>query len=258
MNKVGLQVYTIRDVFANEGYEVAFKKIAEAGYTQAQTAGAYEDIDDAKAYAAAAKAAGVEIVGTHYNWEKIRDNVEETVEIHKILGTTNVGIGGMPAEARKDYNELVKFIADFNAAAEKYKAYGMKLTYHNHSFEFVKIKDGKTLMDYLIEGFSDNISFVLDTYWVQHGGADIRRMLERLAGRVDILHLKDMAAWNPETKAPYYTQIGDGNIDMKDIVAVAEATGVKSFVVEQDGNFEVDSVTSIKKSFDYLKANVMK
>ena len=254
MNKVGLQVYTIRDVFEKEGYEVAFKKIAEAGYTQAQTASTYTDIDDAKAYAKAAADAGVEIVGTHYSWEKIRDNVEETVEIHKILGTTNVG---MPAEARKDYDELVKFIADFNEAAEKYKAYGMKLTYHNHSFEFVKIKDGKTLMDYLIEGFSDNISFVLDTYWVQHGGADVRRMLERLSGRVDILHLKDMAAWNPETKAPYITQIGDGNIDMKDIVATAKTSGVKYYVVEQDANFEVDSVTSIKKSFDYLKANVM-
>ena len=258
MNKVGLQVYTIRDVFEKEGYEAAFKKIAEAGYTQAQTASTYTDLDDAKAYAKAAQDAGVEIVGTHYSWEKIRDNVEETVEIHKILGTTNVGIGGMPKEPRNDYDELVKFIADFNEAAEKYKAYGMKLTYHNHSFEFVKIKDGKTLMDYLIEGFSDNISFVLDTYWVQHGGADIRRMLERLSGRVDILHLKDMGAWHPETKAPYYTQVGDGNIDMKDIVATAEATGVQTFVVEQDGNFEVDSLTSIKKSFDYLKANVMK
>ena len=83
MKKLGLQVYTIRDVFANEGNEVAFKKIAEAGYTQAQTAGAYDSIDGARAYAAAAKAAGVEIVGTHYDWDKIRNNVEETVEIHR-------------------------------------------------------------------------------------------------------------------------------------------------------------------------------
>lgn len=257
MKELGLQVYTIRDVFADEGYGVAFKKIAAAGYTQAQTAGAYKDMDDARAYADAAKAAGVEIVGTHYSWDKIRDDVEGTVEVHRLLGTTNVGIGGMPKEARDNYDELMKFIADFNAAADKYREYGMKLTYHNHSFEFVKIKDNKTLMDCLIEGFNDNVSFVLDTYWVQHGGADIRRMIERLSGRVDILHLKDMAAWNPETKAPYYTQIGDGNIDMKDIVALAEAHGVKYFVVEQDGNFEVDSLSSIKKSFDYIKANVM-
>lgn len=257
MKELGLQVYTIRDVFANEGYDVAFKKMAEAGYTQAQTAGAYEDMDDARAYADAAKAAGVTIVGTHYSWDKIKNDVEGTVEVHKLLGTTNVGVGSMPTEARKDFSELVKFIAEFNEAAEKYKKYGMKLTYHNHSFEFVKIKDNKTLMDYLIDGFGDNVSFVLDTYWVQHGGADIRRMIERLSGRIDILHLKDMAAWNPETKAPYYTQIGDGNIDMKDIVAHAEAHGVKYFVVEQDGNFEIDSLASIKKSFDFVKANIM-
>lgn len=255
MKKAGLQIYTVRDhMTAPSDYADTFKRLADIGYTQVQTAGDFDDID---AYVAAANAAGIEIVGTHYVWEKIRDDVEGTVALHKKLGTTNVGIGGMPKEARDDFDGLMSFIDEFNATAQKYKAYGMKLTYHNHSFEFKKIKDGKTLMDYLIDGFGDNISFVLDTYWVQHGGADIRRMIERLSGRIDILHLKDMAAWDAEKRAPYITEIGNGNIDMKDIVATAEANGVGCFVVEQDNGYAVDSMTSVKTSFEYLRDNVM-
>lgn len=50
------------------------------------------------------------------------------------------------------------------AAATLYAKEGYKLTYHNHSFEFVKIRDNKTIMDYLYEQLDpQNVSFVFDT-----------------------------------------------------------------------------------------------
>lgn len=254
MKQVGLQLYTVRDQMSDpKNIPDVFQKIAAMGYTQAQTAGDFHDVE---AFAKAAKDAGVKIVGTHYSWDKIRNDIEGTVRVHEILGTKNVGIGGMPLEPRTDFDALMAFIDECNRVAAALKPYGCTFTYHNHSFEFVKIKDNKTVMDYLIEGFGDNITFVLDTYWVQHGGADIRRMIERLSGRIEIMHLKDMAAVDPNTKAPYITDVGSGNIDMKDIVATAEQHGVKYFVVEQDGNYEVDSMTSAEKSCRYLLDNV--
>ncbi len=260
MNKVGIQLYTIRDWFDTEEKTAeAFKRLGEMGYTQAQTAGTYSYITPEK-FADLAKQNGIEIVGTHYDWDLIRNDVEGTMKYHDILGTKNVGIGGMPKEARKSKEALLQFIDEVNEVAAKYAAKGYKFTYHNHSFEFKKF-DGKTLMDYLIEGFDkDNISFVLDTYWLQHGGVDIRRMLERLEGRVDILHLKDMGACagGDLGNVPYITDVGNGNIDFKDIIPLAESLGVKYFVVEQDGNYEIDSITSAKACIDYLKSNIMK
>jgi sugar phosphate isomerase/epimerase len=98
---------------------------------------------------------------------------------------------------------------------------------------------------------------VLDTYWVQHGGYDVRKMLERLRGRVDILHLKDMGAFG-ENNAPYITEIGNGNINFEDIIPLAEEIGVKDFVVEQDCNFTTgNAFDSIVTSFNYLKENFM-
>ena len=257
MNKLGIQLYSVRDRMTTETDIIkTFNELAQIGYTQAQTAGDFVILPDR--FAKYAHDAGIEIIGTHYDWKAIKNDTENTVRLHEMLGTTTVGIGGMPKEARESLDTLKAFIEDMNRTAAKLKKYGCKLTYHNHSFEFKKF-DGKTMMDYMIEGFTeDNISFVLDTYWVQHGGADIRRMIERLSGRIDILHLKDMAACGGEKgNAPYITDIGYGNIDFSDIVPLAEKTGVKYFCVEQDGNYEIDSMTSAKTCFNFLKKNVM-
>ena len=262
MKSVGLQIYTVRDFTGTpEGLKDAFLKIKAAGYDSVQTAGLISDIESAKYFKECADNAGVAICGTHYNWKLIQENLEETIEVHKILGTTNVGIGSMPGEARTSKEALLAFIDQANDIAAKLAKVGMKFTYHNHSFEFKRL-EGKTLMDYLIEGFDkDNVSFVLDTYWVQHGGYDIRKMMERLAGRVDILHLKDMGACQGGEKGnvPYITEIGNGNINFEDIIPLGEKIGVKDFVVEQDGNFATgNAMDSIKTSCDYIKANLMK
>lgn len=257
MKQFGIQLYTIRDWFTDaEKTEEAFRRLSEMGYTQAQTAGTYSYMEPEE-FARMARENNIEIVGTHYDWGRIVNDPEGTMAYHDILGTKNVGIGGMPGDARKSKEGLLEFIRQANEVAAKLAAKGYKFTYHNHSFEFRKI-DGKTLFDYLIEGFDkENVTFVLDTYWLQHGGVDIRRMIERLSGRVEILHLKDMGACG-EGNQPYITDIGNGNIDFTDIVPFAEAHGVKYFVVEQDGNYEVDSITSAKSCADYIKAHVVK
>ena len=255
IKKLGLQLYTIRSTMDTaENIRASFKKLRELGYEVGQTAGCAIDYVE---YGKIAKEEGIEICGTHDNYDIMVNDIDRAIANHKALGTTNMGIGG--CNAQKDgVAGVEKFIEQANKIADRAYEEGMKFTYHNHSHEFMRLPNGKTMMEMLVEGLDPKkTSFVLDTYWVQHGGADIRRLIERLSGRIDILHLKDMAAYHPETKAPYYTQVGDGNIDMKDIVAHAENHGVKYFVVEQDGNFEIDSVSSIKKSFDFLKANVM-
>lgn len=255
MKKIGLQLYNIRDYlkFRDMGW-ASIKRIAEIGYTQVQISGMRGL--SAEEYASILKEFDLELLGTHYPWDDIKDKTDETMKIHETLGTTNIGIGAMPSEPRSSKEELLKFIDHFNEVAEKVNKHGFKLTYHNHSFEFRKL-DGKTIFDYLIEGLNPKTtSFVFDTYWVQHGGADVRAMLERLSGRIDYMHLKDMGAFDPETKAPFITTLGNGNINFKDIIPLAEKTGVKAFAIEQDsGWIDNDPFISAKASYDYLKTN---
>lgn len=264
MKQFGLQLYSVRDHMADEaGVKETFLKLAEMGYTSGQTAGTYDFIAPEK-FAEYAREAGIELCGTHYSWNRIAEDIEGTVAYHKALGTNNIGIGSMPGYAIVSVEALDAFINQFNSLATEYAKYGMKLTYHNHSFEFKRLEDGRTIFDHLVEKFDkQNISFVLDTYWLQHGGKDIRETIESLAGRVDILHLKDMEACrnirvgDSNINVPYITEIGSGNLNFKSIIATAEACGVKHFVVEDDRAVEVGSFDAVKKSADYIKANLL-
>ena len=191
MKKFGLQLFSVRDhMTTEEDVKEAFIELGKMGYTNAQTAGTYDFIAPEK-FAEYACDAGIEICGTHYDWGRIKNDIEGTVAYHKALGTTNVGIGGLPSVARMN-----EFIDEFNACAVEYAKYGMKLTYHHHSFEFRRLPDGKTVFDHLVERLDKkNISFVLDTYWLQHGGKDIREMIE-LQNAIEIDNVKNVLILN--------------------------------------------------------------
>jgi len=252
--KLGLQLYTVRDYLQDEAsMDATFARLAEMGYTEGQSAGMNVELP---CYAELAKKHGVAIVGTHYDYGKIINSPAETMALHERLGTKNVGIGGMPGDARKDYDALMRFIESYNTAAALYAKEGYKLTYHNHSFEFVKINGDKTIMDYLYEELDPkNVSFVLDTCWVAHGGADIRVWMEKLAGRIDILHLKDIEPFYDANGnlTQSYTHIGNGNIAWDEVLATAEKIGVKHYVVEQDNRWiDGDPFKSIAASRAFL------
>lgn len=252
--KLGVQLYTVRDYLKDPQFaDLTFRRLAEIGYTEAQTAG--NDFD-AKTFGELAAKNGIKIVGTHYSYDKILHNPQETMEIHNMWGTTNVGIGGMPSEPRTSLDALKRFIEDFNKAAEIYAKNGFKMTYHNHNFEFYRIDGYKTIMDLLYEGLDPaTTSFVLDTCWVAAGGGDVTGWMEKLAGRIDILHLKDL--WFKKDSAsgkflPSMTEIGHGNLDWNKIMDTAEKIGVKHYVVEQDTNFMSTPFESLQFSADFL------
>lgn len=253
INKLGVQLYTLRDFLTDEEIaDVAFKKIAALGYTEAQV-NSYL-FDDETLHKLTSKH-GISIIGSHYDYKKIVAEPEKVMEIHEMWGTKNVGIGGMPKAARENVDELKAFIKQFNETAEIYAKKGFKLTYHNHHFEFERIDGYKTLMDFLYEGFDPaTTSFVFDTCWASAGGADVVSWMEKLAGRLDILHLKDLKLKRIERK--FYgdaTEVGYGNLSWDPIIKTAEKIGVKHYIVEQDNDFTPNPFGSLKMSADFLK-----
>ena len=88
--------------------------------------------------------------------------------------------------------------------------------------------------------------------WIQHGGGNILEWMQKLDGRIDILHLKDMGM----AQSQFITEIGQGNINFDGIIETAEKIGVKHYVVEQD-TCPGDPFDSLKISRDYIKARYM-
>lgn len=248
--KLGFQLYSARDLFTDVDFaDLSLKKLASYGYSEIHGAGQYLPPE---VLAELAKKHGFTFVGNHYNAQKILDDPKGTMDYHRLLGTTNVGFGGMPKGVRNDLEALKKFVKDTNEAAKIYASEGFKVTYHNHRFEFCRIDGYKTLMDILVEGLDpENVSFVLDTCWVSAAGGDPVDWIKKLAGRIDILHLKDMTL-NPADQCYLLTEVGYGNLSWAPIIAAAEETGVQSYVVEQDGNWTGGPINALRLSAEYL------
>lgn len=253
--QLGVQLYTVRDFMQDaELIDLTFSKLARLGYTEVHTAGWKVHCDE---FAELLAKHGLKAIGTHYDFAAIKNNREKTIHDHELLGTTNIGIGMMPQPARGNLDELRTFIKEFNAVAEEYGKLGYKLTYHNHDFEFRRIDGYKTTMDILYEELDPwNTTFVLDTCWVAAAGADVTDWMEKLEGRIDILHLKDFCLiYDPvrEKDNRTVTEVGHGNLCWDKIMTTAEKIGVKHYIVEQDFNFAGDAFKSLAMSAEFLK-----
>ena len=259
MKEFGLQIFSVRDHFTNiEDTRAALIALGEMGYSSIHTAGAY-DYMAPELFAEYVREAGLTVCGTHYDYYKIVGDIEGTIRYHETLGTRVIGIGGLPRENRVSEEKVLEFIEEFNKAARIYAKRGFKLTYHNHDFEFVKFDNGKTIFDLLEAGLDTNISFVLDAFWCQYAGIDVRDIIERLGERIEVLHLKDMTAdkeHNGDYKYPM-VEIGKGVMNYKGIIKTAERVGVKHFIVEDDRCFPGKSLLFAKNSADYIKENLI-
>lgn len=254
IKKLGVQLYTIRD-FMNtpEDIRASFKRLKNIGYDEAQTAGCKIGYEE---FAQIAKEEGIDIIGTHENYDRMVNDFEEAVKIQQILGAPFMGIGGTGMLTEE---QTVNFIKQANELGEKLRPYNMKFTFHNHSHEFLKYENGNSMIQLLYEGLNkETTSFCLDTYWVQNGGGDVRHWIDILSGRIDILHLKDMKKSIHENDwfKTYYCEIGYGNLWWEGIFDAAEKTGVKHYVVEQD--FSEAPFKSLEMSSNYIHKNFMK
>ena len=265
MKEFGLQLWSIREHFKTvEDTKDAFSRIAAMGYTKIQTAGTYDYISPAE-FRSLADAYGLTVVGTHYSFDRIRDHFAETVAYHRALGTNEIGIGGY---ATPTFASLQEFIKEFNRLGKAYAKEGFVLSYHNHSGEFsrqFREIEGKCKFDYLVDGLDpETTCFNLDSAWVHLAGVDVRATIERLRGRINILHLKDVEADVPYMhgdalvmRGPRRIEIGRGNMNFRDIIQTGEACGIKYFVVEDEVYSTGVPMESVAMSAAYIRENLL-
>ena len=245
--QLGAQFYTIRDFCKDtDSLAESLKKVADIGYKTVQLSGicAY----DAEWMKEELRKNGLTCVLTHTPLDKIKGETEQVIKDNKTLGLDLVGIGGYYGYK----NGVTTIIDEFKDAVQKIKANGMRLTYHNHDHEFVKV-DGKVILEHVSEFFGpDEMAFTLDTYWVQSGGADPVMWLNKLKGRTPCIHLKDMIF--TDEKKRLMAPVGSGNMNFEAILKAAVDNGVKFALVEQDECYGEDPFECLKKSYEYLKA----
>jgi sugar phosphate isomerase/epimerase len=203
--------------------------------------------------------------------ESLADNFDKIVDDAKRLDTSLLRIGMIPFGALKSLDSVVEFAKQANGYAERLQEQGISLYYHNHHIEFAKF-DGKYMLDIIAEN-SPAMGMEIDVHWVQRGGLDPVRTLEKYAGRTAMVHLKDYRIGQmPESSfgllekgdfrgfmadfrnAVQFAEVGEGNLDFPSIVPAAVAAGARYLLVEQDDLYGRTVWDALQTSYDNLVA----
>lgn len=251
----GAQMYSVRTLTqTQEGLDATLKALKEMGYTSVQLSGQNPALDPSAVRDALDKY-GLICPATHTSFTEYEENLDALIARHQKWGCAHPGVGAMPfhfAESEAGYRE---FARRANAVGKKLKDAGMNLIYHNHAFEFTRF-GSTTGIEILMNEFTD-VQMELDVYWVQSGGGDPIEWIHKVAGRMDVVHFKEMVGRLPNEKNRSMTEmapVGEGNFDWKKIMQACDDTGVQYAFIEQDNAVETDPLLCMRKSIDNLTA----
>ena len=246
---IGLQLYTIRDLM-QDNFEHMIEQVAGMGYDVIEPAGLFGR--SPQQVRKLCGEVGLGVIGLHVALEDVEGKLSAVADSAQMLGAAYVVVVMVP-QAWRDAEGYRRAAQIMGSAAQTLSEAGLTLCYHNHSFEWDPLKESNGVrgIDVLFsDGAGAAVQSELDVYWVKHAGDDPLAWMERLAGRLPLLHVKDMAD-KPDRP---FAEVGTGVINMAAVVAKAESCGVRCLVVEQDSHWINDApLESVRLSYQNLK-----
>jgi len=247
-HKISFQLYSARNF---PPLETVLEGLAGIGYDAVEP---YYPLygDDAAGYRSKVDAVGLVTPTFHAPLEGVVGETSRFIDIAKTIGAETIVIPYLVAEQRPtDVDGWKKLHESFAIAAEKAKAAGLGLGYHNHDFEYVTLADGSRPIDHLI---GNGVSSELDIGWVARAGKDAAAEIDKLAYDTIAFHIKDIApAGTAEEDG--WADVGHGTIDWKALWPhIEKAKNAKILVAEHDN--PADWKRFAERSFAAIKAMV--
>jgi sugar phosphate isomerase/epimerase len=181
---------------------------------------------------------------------------QQVLDDNKTLGIQYFGSGSTPIfpliyTTEAEWIAYAEYLNDLGALARQQ---GQTLMVHNHDIEFEIVFGDQTVFDILMANTDPrNVVFQLDLYWAANGGGleNPMEVLERYGNRIQLFHVKDMAAGEFPGRIEI---VGQGIIAVPEIFAASEGQ-IRYYVVEHDPRFgdpTFDPFEAAQKGFAYL------
>ena len=254
LKTLGVQLYTVRSVLPEKPQDT-LNAIRAIGYQEVEAT--YAGLDGLWPML---QASGLKPVSIHLDSGSVTqgkpDDLSPIFDQLKKRGFQYAVFPYLP-EPERGGIDVIKAIAEkLNRAGEKCRAAGMSFCYHNHAFEFATEK-GATLFQVMLDQTDPKlVAFELDVFWVSVAGLDPAEMIQKLAGRVPVLHLKDKAEgtavmYKESVPPATFKEVGNGVMDWPKVLRAAAEAKVAHYFVEQDQT-PGDPVDSLRRSYGYL------
>lgn len=231
----GFQTWTIKEDINND-LAGTCKKMADFGYKELEMCSplGYSDAG----FAPLNKLSGNELrkiiednglkcTSSHFNLGELQDSLDNRIEWAHQMGMKQMILSSfwLPKE-KQTIENYRKSAAGLNIIAEKVKASGLQMGFHNHHMEFEKRGD-ELIYDALLAEFDPNLVKMQFQVAVANIGYKAADFFRKYPGRFISAHLSD---WNQAKDAQ--VPIGQGLIDWPDFFEAAKIGGVKNFFVE--------------------------
>ncbi|MBX3010016.1 MAG: sugar phosphate isomerase/epimerase [Caldilineaceae bacterium] len=250
--RLAVQVYTLRHFIKTlPDFAATMHQVRAIGYTGVQLDLEHHPDLPAAAIKQICDDEGLTICISHFDYDLFVNDLAGIMERQRLWACPHTAIVAMPGR----YHEqgaagYQRFAAEATAIGERLAAAGITLSYHNHSYEFVRFGAQTGLALLLAESDPRYLWAEIDTYWVQHGGGDPAAWIRQVAGRMAVVHYKDMVMGADGKQT--FAEVGQGNLHWPAIVQATWATAVPWIVVEQD-HCQRDPLESITLSYQYLQ-----
>ena len=270
-DRIGVQLYSVRDRMEKD-FTGTLEGVAKIGFKEVEFAGYYNrSPQDVRAII---DRVGLRAPSSHIGLDVLQKDLAATVKTAKVIGHEYITVPAlmpplMGSKLAPDY--WTTTAKEFNRIAGALKAEGIGFAYHNHSFEFEKLPDGRTAYDVLLaETDPALVKFELDLLWATVAGQDPVAMFQRNPGRYVMWHVKDVKGLNEARTiatstegstiqklqgiAPHLAAVGTGEIDFNRIFAAAGTSGMRHFFVENDSApTTASSLSDIETSYRNLR-----
>ncbi len=269
---VAIQIYSLRDNLEQD-FVGTLAAVKDMGYDGLELAGLYGHTPEQVKFWC--DSLGLVPISAHVPLADMQADLDKVISDYKTIGCEYIAVPFLPEELRPAaYPEAFKAtVASMAQIANKLKAAGMTLLYHNHDFEFQTLEDGTYGLDYIYASTpADELQSELDLCWIKYFGEDPAEYLRKYADRAPLVHFKDYYFEGPKEGDPYallgdakaetdapksvfeFRPLGCGLQDVPSLVQAFKDAHCKWIIVEQDNpSMGMCPMMCMKKGLDNLK-----
>lgn len=220
--KIGVQLYSMHNISAEQGLAVSIAKAHEFGYDCVEFAG-YFGLSTREILRLLAKNE-LEVAGIHQDINGLRNDFDGVLKTAKELGAYSLCVPYYNSDSTKGWLDLAK---ELNEYGKRFNDAGILFGYHNHAHEFTPI-DGQIPIDLILENTEKvNVFFQMDTHHVVNGKHSPIEYAKKYEGRIPVIHVKENKDGNDRT-------LGEGSIDFPSVFKNAGKINV--YVVENENH----------------------
>ena len=253
MNKadISFQLYTARKF---QPYQKIFEFISSTGIKNIELF-ALSDFDE-KELKDLLQEYNFTTISAHISFESL-ENLQVIIKKIKYLDIKHAIIPApkaIPGRNFEDFfklneNEWIEFGKAISNYIKIFHDNNLTLGYHNHSFEFIQLPNGKYPMELILDQ-DENLKFEIDLGWTTAGKANPIDWIEKYKSRIIACHLKDFYTNDDMLNHSNQSSIGEGFINWKELLEKISKTPCEVIAIEHDD--PIDYKAYINKSLEYL------